>query len=95
MPDYRNPNDPLWRGPQYEPATSGSNASWGWIAGAVVLVVLVAVAFGIGHGPTQTASNDTPATNHLAAPPPAPRTMNPGLPGLTPPPAPQGNAQPR
>jgi hypothetical protein len=86
MSDFRNSNDPLWRGAQYEPATRGGNFGWGWIAGAFVLVVLVAIAFSVGHGPTQTASNDTPATNHLAAPPPTTHPTNPALPGLTPPP---------
>jgi hypothetical protein len=92
MSDYRNPNDPLWRGTSYEPATRGSNLGWGWIAGALVLVVLVAVAFGIGHAPTRIASNDTapPAASHLA--PPA-TTPHPAMPGLVPPPAPQRGTQ--
>ncbi len=93
MSDYRDPNEPLWRGQDYEPAARGSDTSWGWIAGALAIVVVVAIAFGVGHGPTRTASNDTsPAARHFP-PPPAPRNpMNPALPGLTPPPAP-GNTQ--
>jgi hypothetical protein len=91
MSDYRDPNEPLWRGQEYEPATRGTDASWGWIAGALAVVVVVAIAFGIGHSPTQTASNDTAPAARMAPPPPAPpRPMNPALPGLTPPPA-QGN----
>ena len=90
MSDYRNPNDPLWRGAQYEPATSGNNVSWGWIAGALAIVILVALAFGVGHSPTETASNDvSPQANHVTPPPSAPRTINPAAPGLTPPPAQQ------
>jgi len=95
MSDYRNPNDPLWRGAQYEPATSGTNVGWGWIAGALALVILVAIAFGVGHSPTETASNDvSPQANHMTPPPPptAPRAMNPAAPGLTPPPV-QQNTQ--
>mgnify|MGYP001496572250 CR=1 FL=1 len=94
MSDFRDPSDPLWRGGSYEPATRGNNVSWGWIAGALVLAVLVAIAFGARH-PTQTASNETstPAASQSAPPVAAPHT-SPGLPGLTPPPA-QGNTQPR
>jgi hypothetical protein len=90
MSDYRNPNDPLWRGAQYEPATSGNNVGWGWIAGALALVILVAIAFGVGHSPTETASNDvSPQANRMTPPPSAPRHVNPAAPGLTPPPAQQ------
>jgi hypothetical protein len=93
MSDFRNPNDPLWRGTEYEP-TRGANVGWGWIAGALVLVILVAIALGVGRGPTQTASNDTmsPAANHLAPPPANPHPGNPAMPGLVPPPAPQAPA---
>ena len=91
MSDYRDPNEPLWRGQDYEPATRGTDAGWGWIAGALAIVVVVAIAFGVGHSPTETASNDiSPAARQ--APPPPMRPMNPALPGLTPPPA-QGNVQ--
>jgi len=87
-PDYRNPDDPLWRGQPYEPATEATGASWAWIAGALVVVVLVAIAFGIGHEPARTASNDSPTAAHVAPPPVAPRAFNPAAPGLAPPPAP-------
>jgi hypothetical protein len=95
MSDYRDPNDPLWRGAPYEPATGGGNVGWGWIAAALVLVVLVAIAFGVGHEPTRTASNDTsPAASRMMPPPAnAPRPLNPANPGLTPPPAQQQGAQ--
>jgi len=93
MSDYRNPNDPLWRGGEYEPATRGPDVGWGWIAGAAALIVIVVIAFGVGHNPTQTASNDTPSMSHTA-PPVTPRPMNPAAPGLTPPPA-QQNTQPQ
>jgi len=50
------------------------NATWGWIAAAVFIVVVLAVAFGIGHEPSQsgpnTASNDVmpPAATRMAPP---------------------------
>jgi hypothetical protein len=88
MSDYRNPNDPMWQGGDYEPAGRSYGSGWGWVAGAVVVVVLIAIVFGAGHGPTRTALNENrPTAGNLAAPPPAPRAVNPASPGLTPPPA--------
>ena len=55
--------------------------SWGWIAGAVFLVIVLAVALGVGHEPTRVASNN--ATPPQTTAPAAPPTM----PGLTPPPS--------
>jgi len=86
MSDYRDPNDPMYRNMGYEPAERGTGTSWGWIAGAVFLVIVLALAFGVGHEPTRVASN------HASPPPqtsgPAPGTPAPGtMPGLTPPPA--------
>lgn len=58
----------------------GSNATWGWIAGAVVLVLLLVFMFG-GSNETNTASNqstnapivNTPPANNMAnAPRPIP-----------------------
>ncbi len=95
MSDYRDPNDPLMRNSSYEPV-GRYNASWGWIAGAVFLIIVLAIAFGVGHEPTRTASNEVtpPAANRVSpmAPmaPPA-GALNPArplTPGLAPPPAP-------
>jgi hypothetical protein len=87
MSDYRNPNDPMWQGEEYEPAGRSYGSGWGWLAGAVVVVALIAIVFGAGHGPTRTAMNENrPTAGNLAAPP-APTPVNPALPGLTPPPA--------
>ena len=86
MSDYRNSdfNDPLRREPPYDPDARAMNATWGWVAAAVFIVVVLAVAFGIGHQPNQggtnTASNDiTPPAATRMAPPanPAPPTMAP------------------
>ena len=51
--DYDYRNDPLRRDPAYDPDARAMNATWGWIAAAVFLVVVLAVAFGIGHEPGQ------------------------------------------
>ncbi len=97
MSDYRNPNDPLMRNSSYEPV-GHYNASWGWIAGAVFLVIVFAIAFGVGHEPSRTASNEVappPAAHHMSpmAPPAGALTgaLNPArplAPGLAPTPAP-------
>jgi hypothetical protein len=68
----RNPNDPLRRDRGYN--ARGMNATAGWIAAAVFIAIVLAVAFGIGHRPgepvTNTASNDAnpPATSQMAPP---------------------------
>lgn len=83
--DYRNSNDPLRDAP-YDPDVRAMNATWGWIAAAIFLVVVLAVAFGIGHesGQFSTASNDAaPPAAHVAPPPvtmaPNPTAPNPGM----------------
>jgi hypothetical protein len=102
--DYRDPNDPLRREPPYDPDARAMNATWGWIAAALFLVVVLAVAFGIGHQPGQfnTASNDAtpPAATHMAPPPvtmaPNPSATNPGVAPTAPAPAtpaPNGNGR--
>jgi hypothetical protein len=86
MSDYRNSefdyrNDPLRRDPAYDPDARAMNATWGWIAAAVFIVVVLAVAFGIGHEPGQsgsnTASNDAPPAATRMAPPAAPPATAP------------------
>jgi hypothetical protein len=98
--DYDYRNDPLRRDPAYDPDARAMNATWGWIAAAVFIVVVLAVAFGIGHEPgqsgTNTASNDVtpPAATRMAppltmAPPanPAPPAAAPVTPAPNAPPA--------
>lgn len=107
MTNYGNsdPNDPLRRGPPYDPDAKAMNAAWGWIAAAVFLVVVLAVAFGIGRQPSaiSTASNEpTPPAVQKMTPPaaPGPATTTPAAPitpaPITPAPiapAPSGNGQ--
>jgi len=93
MSDFRNSefdyrNDPMRRDPVYDPDARAMNATWGWIAAAVFIVVVLAVAFGIGHGPNQsgtnTASNDvTPPAATRMAPPLSPATPAPTTPTPT------------
>ena len=96
---YRNPEDPFRGDAKLDPDVQTSNAAWGWFAAAVFVVVILAVAFGMGHQPgqTNTASNDlTPPAATRMAPPastanpasrPAPSLANP-----TPPISPAPNA---
>jgi hypothetical protein len=83
----------------------GSNAMWGWIAGAVVLVLMLVFLFG-GTNDTNTASNQQPSANApVINTPPAnnmansPRgTVNPPAPSETTgqtPPAPNPSPSPQ
>jgi len=68
--DYHDPNDPMHRaGTPYE--ARQSNAALGWIAGAVFLVVVLALIFGLGGDGDRTAGTGTPppAATTGAAPP--------------------------
>ena len=54
----------------YEPAYR-RNAGWGWIAGAVFLVIVLALAFGVGHEPNSRVASNTvppPAATHSVRP---------------------------
>jgi hypothetical protein len=87
--DYGNPRDPFRNDPQLDPNVRSPGAAWGWIAAAVFLVVVLAVAFGYGHKPgqlgTNTASNDitSPAVSPMGPPtilPPPSTAPAPGTP---------------
>jgi hypothetical protein len=73
MSDYRNSEYEYRNEQPYDPVARDMNATWGWIAAAVFIVIVLAVAFGVGHSPnTTTASNDvTPPAATRTAPPPA------------------------
>ena len=48
-PNYRDPDRPPYRDPDVSPAARPwSNATWGWIAGIAVVVLLLIFAFGSG-----------------------------------------------
>jgi hypothetical protein len=77
MSDYRNfdrgdPNDPSRGNAPYDPVARPMNAAWGWVAAAVFLVVVLAIAFGVGHQPGSynTAANDqtSPPAARMAPP---------------------------
>ena len=104
--EYRNPEDPFRNNPNLDPNTRAPSAAAGWIAAAVFLIIVLAVAFGYGHRPdnlgTKTAANDMSpgAATHMAQPatipPPSTATGTP-TPPITyapnsPPPAQQGVA---
>jgi hypothetical protein len=105
---YGNPEDPFRSDAQLDPNARAPNAAWGWIAAAVFLVVVLAVAFGYGHKPgqlgTNTAANDItpPAVTHMAPPAtvlppstaPAPGTPTPPVTAAPNNPAPNSPMQP-
>jgi hypothetical protein len=96
MSDYRNPNDPMGRDPNplYDPDDRGGSATWGWAAAALFVVVILAIAFGVGSGPSRVASNNA---SPPVMSPAAPGAANPGNPApLAPPSAPasQNNNNP-
>ena len=70
-----------------DPDARATNAMWGWVAAAVFLMVVAAVAFGAGHRPgqsgTQTAFNTPappPAVTHMTPPTFAPAPVTPAPP---------------
>lgn len=76
MSDYRDPynRDPLDPAGRMEPRSARrANSGLGWIAGAVFLIVVLALIFGLGRSGERTASTGSPppAATTGAAPPPA------------------------
>jgi hypothetical protein len=72
-----DPNDPLhrddWRQDSGADEARSTNATWGWVAAAVFVAVVLFIAFTSGHNGTQTASNDTqPSASRTMMPPAAP-----------------------
>jgi hypothetical protein len=69
-----DPNDPLqrdeWRQsiPRDDDARA-ANATWGWVAAAVFVAVVLFIAFSSGRNDTQTASNDSSASSRMMNPP--------------------------
>jgi hypothetical protein len=94
MSEYRNANDPLRRDSPYD-LNASQGGAWTWIAGAVFVVILIALTLGINHPPNNAgpnmAANDTPTLHQPAPDPsgPASRAFTPsvnpsGSNGLTP-----------
>lgn len=97
MTDYRDPNyrDPARPGYRdlNTPADSQawSNATWGWIAGIAVVVLVLIFAFSSGNQRTAVDESNPPATigQRTTPPAPAPSTgLNTGAPTARPAPAP-------
>ncbi|MEA2903061.1 MAG: hypothetical protein QOG83_2655 [Alphaproteobacteria bacterium] len=89
MTDYRDPNyrDPA-RKDYRDPDASmdgqpWSNATWGWIAGISVVVLVLIFAFGGGRDQTASDTSNPPATTgqrNVPAPPPSgPRSDAPTM----------------
>ena len=100
MSDYRNFNDPLTRGTHYDPDTRRSGSSWAWIVGALFVVFVLAIAFGVNRPHRFASSSLPPPASHMA--PPVSRGLNPANPTnpapplspTTPAPVPQGPTHP-
>jgi len=70
-PNYRDPDRPPYRDPDVSPAARPwSNATWGWIAGIAVVVLLLIFAFGSGSDRVATDKNSPPATTGQRTVPP-------------------------
>jgi hypothetical protein len=81
MSDYRNPNDPSRRDSPYDLNARTDNVASGWIAGGVFLVIIIGLAFGVGHMPNHGNSNmvvnNAPPATQPAPSGPASRTYSP------------------
>ncbi len=89
--DYPNSNDPLRYDTRAgDPDQRVADATWRWIAAAVFVVVVLAVAFGFSHAPSQApdrvANNNAMSPPHATTAPPAgPAPNSPASPTYTPP----------
>lgn len=93
MSEFRNSNDPLNRDTPYDLNARRGSGAWGWIAGAVLIAILVGLAFGVGRTPNQgtnVASNNAPITGTQPAPAPG----GPGSPAYKPAPLNPANPAP-
>ena len=106
MTDFRDPNDPRFRDdplarntlPPNVPLDDArsTNATWGWVAAAVFVAVVLFIAFSSGRDNVQTASNidNAPAAQIGSGPtsPLTPPAAVPATPTPTPAPAPTGSS---
>ncbi len=75
MSGYYDANDPNRRNSPYDLNAGRDGGAWAWIAGAALVVILLALAFGINHvkhNGTNVAQNNPPAISRPAAPPAGP-----------------------
>ena len=79
MTDHRDPTDPFYR-KESDEAAQDKNNRWGVIAGILFLVVVAALAVGVGHKSGQVASNDTSPPAALPSTPPGNPMMVPTSP---------------
>ena len=76
--DYRGLDDSLANDSDRDADAPATNTVWGWVVGAVFVLVIIAVIFGSEHrqgsSGTNTASNSVtaPATSRMAPPAPVP-----------------------
>ena len=74
MSDYRNRNDLLQRDSPYDDLNARpSNAASGWVAGGVLLLIVIGLAFGISRMPNEANHNTA-----VHAPPPITQPSGPG-----------------
>jgi hypothetical protein len=74
-------NDPMRRDQAYDPVAGETNAKWGWLAAAILVVVIIGLAVGMSRqqsGP-RTAQNESgpPAVTRMAPPPAASAPITP------------------
>jgi hypothetical protein len=89
MSDYRNPNDPFPPGMRNP---NRASTAWAWSAGAALVIVVLAVAFGVWHQPkaadTTLANNMSSPAVTRTVPPITPTPNSPASPSITPAPVP-------
>ena len=94
MSDYRNANDPWGRDSPYDLNARGGSSVWGWIAGAVFLVIILALAFGSSRAPNQAGANNMADNNTVAHSQPAPVPSGPAGTAFSPVPVNPANPTP-
>jgi hypothetical protein len=89
-PNYRDPDRPDYRDPRSTADTAWSTATWGWIAGISVVVLVLIFAFGMSGDGDRTAKDaTTPSTTGQRTLPPAPPAGAPSqAPSMNPAPSP-------
>ena len=89
MSDYRNPNNPF---PPDMRDPNRASTAWAWIAGAALVIVVLAVAFGVWRQPmmgdNKLANNMSPPAATRTVPPITPAPNSPASPSISPAPAP-------